>query len=251
MQKIKSLFVLTKAFLLLGTWATISPMIEFPDVVKKYTQPNILEQHCLTILRDRNTRTDRFREVTNLLTPFLAARTAECVNASRVSVSTPIMDCTGIEVKQDIVLIPIMRSGLALLEGFQCYFKKARVGHMLIQRNEETAEAEFQYFKTPSRMSGKKVVILEPMIATGGTLTVAINTLVNTGVNERDIIIASVVAAPEGLNHLQEKFPAISVVVISIDEGLTNRKYIFPGLGDFGDRYYGTEDEGPEYFGGE
>ncbi len=250
MQKTKILFILTKALLLSGAWITVSPMIEIPDIAKGYEQPGALEHHFLTILRDRNTHTHQFREATNLLTPLLAQRTAEHLSATEVSIFTPITKCRGIALQEDIILIPIMRSGLTLLEGFQRYFKKARVGHMLIQRNEETAKAEFKYFKAPSHMFCKKVVILEPMIATGGTLTVAIKTLLNAGVNEKDIIVASVVAAPEGLLALQEKFPAISVVVISIDEGLTYQKYIFPGLGDFGDRYYGTEDEGPDYFGG-
>ncbi len=135
-----------------------------------------------------------------------------------------------------------MRSGDALLEIFMRHFPNAHVSKILIQRDEHTAKPHFQYKKlSPSITSGNQIVITEPMIATGGSLEMAITLLKAEGVKEEDIMVASICAAPEGLALLNKTFPKIKVALTALDEKLNEKKYIVPGLGDFGDRFFWNE----------
>lgn len=214
-----------------------------PAIVKNYKEPNKIEAALLTILRDKNTKTDQFMNAVQRCVPFLVQRVFECLDLEEIIIQTPVAECMGTQLKDDVVLTTVLRSGDALLEGFRVYFPKAPVGKILVQRNEQTAEPNFLYCKVPKCFKkNKKIVVLEPMIATGGSLSMVIGILLKDGVAQKDIIIASVVAAPEGLKRLAEEFPEIFVTVLSIDEKLNEKKYIVPGLGDFGDRFYGTDD---------
>ena len=215
---------------------------ELPAIVKGYQEPRNLEKSFLTILRDKTTKTGHFRETVEKLIPFLVGRVSECLDYQDILIQTPVVDeYAGTQLANRIMFVPVLRSGEALLEGFRAYFPDASVRHILVQRNEETAQAYFLYSKLPESISAhQKIIILEPMIATGGSLEIVINKLKEKGALESNIIVASVVAAPEGLHKLAELFPDICVTVLAIDAGLNDRKYIVPGLGDFGDRYYGT-----------
>lgn len=214
-----------------------------PAIVKNYQQPNNLEASLLTILRDKETKTAEFRDAVNQLVPFMAARVFECLEMQSVTVATPVVQAyEGCRFTSRCALVPVVRSGEALVPGFQTYFKNAPVWHLLVQRDEKTAKARFIYSKLPKKINAqRKIIVLEPMIATGGSLSIVIKKLLKHGACQENIIIASFVAAPEGLQYLAEQFTGISVTVLSIDDRLNKKKYIEPGLGDFGDRFLGTD----------
>eukprot|EP01098_Paradermamoeba_levis_P008361 TRINITY_DN346_c0_g1_i4.p1 TRINITY_DN346_c0_g1~~TRINITY_DN346_c0_g1_i4.p1 ORF type:complete len:136 (-),score=50.52 TRINITY_DN346_c0_g1_i4:64-471(-) len=119
--------------------------------------------------------------------------------------------------------------------------KSVRIGKILIQRNEETAEAQLMYVKLPSDIAERFVLLLDPMLATGGSVLKALQVLIDHGVKEEKIVFLNLIAAPEGIKTLCAKFPKVVVVTTEIDDGLNDKKFILPGIGDFGDRYYGTD----------
>jgi len=209
--------------------------------IVKCSRPSHYENILMTELRDKNTTTEKFREASNKLGAFLVNKVVECFAANPVAIVTPVSEFTGFSLPAHIELVSILRSGDALLESFLVHFPKAHVSKILIQRDESTAKPRFLYMKLSQTVAdGHPVVITEPMLATGGSLTMAIELLKEKGVREENIFIASICTAPEGLKFLNEKYPSISVVTTAIDERLNEKKYIVPGLGDFGDRFYGT-----------
>jgi len=199
------------------------------------------EHILMTILRDKETETKEFREATLKLSDILVSKVVEKLPTTIKNIETPVSYFFGEELLNRIDLVSIMRSGDALLDTFMKHFPEANVSKVLIQRNEETAEPEFNYMKLSSTISsGSSVIITEPMIATGGTLLMVISLLKDKGVKEENIFIASVCVAPEGLQAIQTQFPLVTVISIAVDEKLNDKKYIVPGLGDFGDRFFGT-----------
>lgn len=204
-------------------------------------KPTKYEEVLMTQLRDRHSSTKEVRKITEKIGELLVAKVVEALPTQDVMVETPIAVTTGKQISTPIELLSIMRSGDTLLDTFFRHFPDANLSKLLIQRDEETAEPEFIYMKLTSTLaSGAYVVITEPMIATGKTLKMAISLLKDKGVKEENIIIAALCAAPEGLKVLYQHFPKVKVAVIAIDEKLNENKYIIPGLGDFGDRYFGT-----------
>lgn len=215
--------------------------IILPEIVKNSGVPSKYERILMTSLRDKETSIKEFREATQKIGTLLVNKVIECLPTKSIAIATPVNEFDGEMLATNIEIVSVMRSGDALLDTFINYFPEAAVSKFLIQRDEETAEAHFKYMKlSPTIASGNPVIILEPMIATGGTLTNVIGLLKESGVLEKNIIIASVCTAPEGLRNLNEKFPAINVVMTVMDKKLNESKYIVPGLGDFGDRYFGT-----------
>lgn len=209
-------------------------------IVKCSFIPSHYENILMTRLRDKNSSTAIFRDSAKKIGELLVNKVADCISISIVDVETPIRWCQGEEFTQKVDLVSVMRSGDALLDTFMSHFPDSNVSKILIQRDEATAEPHFLYMKfSPTLSSGHYVIITEPMIATGGTLVMVIDLLKSRGVKEDKIIIASVCTAPEGLVELNDKFPEIKVVMTVLDERLDERKYIIPGLGDFGDRYFG------------
>lgn len=199
------------------------------------------EQILMTKLRDKNTSMQDFRQTTHKLAEHLVEKVIECLATTSIEIETPVAICKGEAITQQLDLVSIMRSGDALLETFLNHFPSANISKILVQRDEETAEPVFKYMKLSATLSNDHpVIITEPMIATGGTLGMVIQLLKDQGVREENIIIACVCAAPEGLIQLGKQFPGISVVTTALDERLNEKKYIVPGLGDFGDRYFGT-----------
>lgn len=214
---------------------------DFP-IVKSSLQPSTYEQILLTILRDQNSTREQFRYAANKLIEILVNKVYDCLGTKQIDINTPVAPCTG-TILQDNVdqIVSVMRSGDVPLNIFSKNFPSAAINKILIQRNEETAEPVFKYQKfSPTISQAKKVIITEPMIATGGTLCMVIDLLKKQGVETKNIIIASICAAPEGLEKLAQQYPDISVVVTVIDDHLNTKKYISPGIGDFGDRYFGT-----------
>jgi uracil phosphoribosyltransferase len=216
-------------------------LAEVIPIVKCPFNPSRYEKILMTQLRDRTTATKDFREAAQKIGSILAAKVVECFPTIVMDIETPLTKFAGEKLIQNIELVSIMRSGDALLDTFMIHFPEASISKILVQRDEETAKAEFIYMKLSQTIaSGNPVVITEPMIASGGTLDMVISLLKEKGVLEQNIIIASICTAPEGLLYLNEKHPNIQVVLIVMDEQLNERKYILPGLGDFGDRYFGT-----------
>lgn len=142
---------------------------------------------------------------------------------------------------QGVVLVPILRSGVALLASFLEVFTAARVGFVGLKRNEKTLKARAYYKNIPPIKKNDIVIVLDPMLATGGSAVVGIRTLLKMGAREENIVFAGVIAAPLGVEKLRKNFPEITIVLGVCDKGLDTKGYIVPGVGDFGDRYFGTK----------
>ncbi len=206
--------------------------------------PSKYEEILLSQLRNSESSTKQFRTVSEKIGDLLVNKVIDCLPTKIIEIETPVTKCMGTVLSSKVEFVSIMRSGDAMLETFLKHFPEANVSKFLIQRDEKTAKPQFKYMKiSPDLGSGNSVVITEPMIATGGTLEMVISMLKARGVKEENIIVASICAAPEGLILLNDKFPKIKVVITALDQKLNERKFIVPGLGDFGDRYFGTADK--------
>lgn len=218
--------------------ATLLPIVHSSFQTTKY------ERILLTQLRNKESTTLEFRDAAFKSAELLIAKVVETLSSKPVMIETPLCKIQGEELACPIELVTIMRSGDALLETFMQHFPCAHVSKLLIQRDEVTSKPDFKYMKlSKSIASGHEVVITEPMIATGGTLDMAISLLKKKGVLEENITIASFFVAPEGLLVLGSKYPKVKVVMLVMDDYLNERNFIVPGVGDFGDRFFGTTDE--------
>ncbi len=193
----------------------------------------------LTILRDKNTKTAEFRRASDLIAQHLANITLEHIAETQITVETPVGTSAGVTAPQNIVLIPILRSGLALLPAFLKVMPRASVGMLGLERDEKTAIARTYYAKLPPILSAQ-AIILDPMLATGGSAKIAVKHLMDVGYTKENIYFTGVVAAKEGYIILAELIPPQNILIAAIDSELNGKKYIVPGLGDYGDRYFGT-----------
>jgi len=196
-----------------------------------------LVKHILTRLRDASTEPAQFRALARQLTLLLAVDATRDLPVREHTVQTPLETTQGHSLAQPIVAVPILRAGLGMLEAITELFTDVRVGYIGLERDEATAVARAYYCKLPP-IGASRVLLLDPMLATGGSAAQAIEVLLKAGA--QDIVHICVVAAPEGVRLLNERFPQVRIVAASIDRGLNDRKFIVPGLGDFGDRLYGT-----------
>jgi uracil phosphoribosyltransferase len=196
-----------------------------------------LVKHILTRLRDASTEPAQFRALARQLTLLLAVEATRDLPVREHTVQTPLETTQGHSLAQPIVAVPILRAGLGMLEAITELFTEVRVGYIGLERDEATAIARAYYCKLPP-IGASRVLLLDPMLATGGSAAQAIEVLLKAGA--QDIVHVCVVAAPEGVRLLNERFPQVRIVAASIDRGLNDRKFILPGLGDFGDRLYGT-----------
>lgn len=194
----------------------------------------------LTILRNKDSSIEEFRMASEQMATLLAHRVYDALEKEEVEIETPLGKTSGKRVKRRIVLIPILRAGLILLPSFLKVFPQARVGMIGLKRDEHTAIAAHYYDNVPTIHDDDEVLILDPMLATGGSSQHAIALLVKKGVRPTQILQASVISAPEGVQELKRSFPEVRTVIVQQDEKLTPNKFIYPGLGDFGDRFYGT-----------
>jgi uracil phosphoribosyltransferase len=196
-----------------------------------------LVKHILTRLRDASTEPAQFRALARQLTLLLAVEATRDLPVREHTVQTPLETTQGHSLAQPIVAVPILRAGLGMLEAITELFTDVRVGYIGLERDEATAIARAYYCKLPP-IGASRVLLLDPMLATGGSAAQAVEVLLKAGA--QDIVHVCVVAAPEGVRLLNERFPQVRIVAASIDRGLNDRKFILPGLGDFGDRLYGT-----------
>jgi uracil phosphoribosyltransferase len=219
-------------------------LAEMLPIVRCSFKPSIYEEILVAQLRNTQSSTKQFRIVSERIGDLLVSKVIECLPTKNIEIETPTAKCQGKVLASKVELVSIMRSGDALLEAFMKHFPEANISKFLIQRDEKNAKPQFKYMKiSPDIALGNYVVIAEPMIATGGTLEMVIRLLKDRGVREENIIIASVCVAPEGIILLNERFPKIKVVMSTMDEKLNDRKFIVPGIGDFGDRFFGTSEK--------
>jgi len=197
-----------------------------------------LVQDILLELRASHTAPERFRQLTSRISVLLAAEALRDVPTVPETVVTPLGPATGTRVRADVVLVPVLRAGLGMLPGMLELIPGARVGHIGLQRDERTAVAAQYYAKLPSPLTDSYVLMIDPMLATGGSAVAALDLLTRAGA--RHIRLVCIVAAPEGVTAVEHAYPNVPIFTPVIDERLNDQKYIVPGLGDFGDRLYGT-----------
>ena len=196
-----------------------------------------LKDHYLTNLRDKNTDFDTFRDSASKLSYFLVVEATKHLTTLSKEIDTPLTKTKGVQIENNSVAISVLRAGLGLMDGVQQLIPNISFGYIGVQRNEETAQPENYYEKLPDLVD-KNVFILEPMLATGGSLSFAIETVKKY--NPNNIHALTVISAPEGINKIKENHPDITLITASIDEKLDDNWYIVPGLGDMGDRLFGT-----------
>ena len=201
-------------------------------------QSSFLE-HKLTILRNKKTSNSLFRGTMNEVSYLIAAEVLKFLTYKNISVQTPIKKTTGKQMSQQVILVPILRAGLGLLEGFIKLLPDAEKGHIGLYRDEQTYKPVEYLCKLP-KTKNKKIIVLDPMLATGNSSIAAINLILNKGVEVKNIFLVSLLAAPEGLKNIQKTHKKPRIFTCQIDKKLNKNKFIVPGLGDAGDRYMGT-----------
>jgi uracil phosphoribosyltransferase len=212
--------------------------------LRVYVPEHPLVKHWLAIAREQNTPSVLFKTAMTELGRWLTYEAArQWLPTLETSVKTPLAECpaTFIDPSVPIAVVPILRAGLALLEGAQSLLPLASTYHLGLARNEETLEVSCYLNKLPASFDpATRVLILEPMLATGGSISMAMAEITSRGVDPALIRLISVVAAPPALQKLSQNYPSLNIYTAIIDEGLNSRGYIVPGLGDAGDRAFGT-----------
>jgi len=193
---------------------------------------------ALTALRDRTTPTGQFRRLAHRVSLILAAEAARDLPTTQVTVETPLETIQSPRLTADVVVVPVLRAGLGMVEAILEVLPNARVGHIGLQRDETTAVASQYYAKLPRDLSQSTALIVDPMLATGRSAVAAIAMLQRAGA--RDIRLLCIVTAPEGIQAVGAAHPNVRIYTPVIDRELNPHKFILPGLGDFGDRLYGT-----------
>jgi uracil phosphoribosyltransferase len=196
-----------------------------------------LAGHLLRGLRDIDTGHQEFRRLSKILTTLLVLQATESLRKRATTVETPLGPAQAHVLDQRLAVIPILRAGLGMLDPVLELFPDVAVGYIGLERNEGTAIARSYYTKLP-HLKGCFSLCVDPMLATGGSASQAISLIKEHGAEH--VVMVSVVSAPEGIQALSRNHPDVLIVTAAIDEGLNDRKYIVPGLGDFGDRLYGT-----------
>ena len=195
-------------------------------------------QHKLSLIRNVETGHKKFRELATEITEFVCYEALKNINTREVDVQTPLEVAKCRMIDHDIVVVPVLRAGVGMLEGILELVPTARVGFVGLYRDEETKKPVTYYERFPPQAKTGTCIIIDPMLATGGSTVAAIDQLKEYGA--KDIIVICIVTCPEGLALVEEKHPDVPVYTAAIDKYLNENKYIVPGLGDAGDRLFGT-----------
>ena len=214
------------------------PVLVYSEPVPVHIVNHPLVHDALVSLRDKTTTPDHFRRAATRISVLLAAEALNDVPSRNVTVETPLGPAPGRRIGSDVVVVPVLRAGLGMLDAVLELVPGARVGHIGLQRDEMTAVASQYYSKLPSRLDESYVLMIDPMLATGGSAVAALDLLQKAGA--KVIRMICIVAAPEGVALVERHHPNVAIYTPVIDEKLNDHKYIVPGLGDFGDRLYGT-----------
>jgi len=209
-----------------------------PDLVVTVVDHPLVND-AMASLRDVTTDTDRFRRNARLVTLFLSFEVLADLPTREVTVHTPLEETIARRVDRRVIFVPVLRAGLGMLDAISDLVPGSRVGFVGLERDEQTAIARSYYRKLPERLAESEVIILDPMLATGGSAMATIDLLKEQ--RAREIRLACIVAAPEGIRMVNQRHPDVRIVTAVVDRLLNERKYILPGLGDFGDRYFGTD----------
>ena len=196
-----------------------------------------LKDHYLTIIRDKETNFENFREYSSKLSYLLFIEGTKDISTKSKTIETPLTKTEGVAIENENVAIAVLRAGLGLVDGVKNLLPDTSFGYIGVQRNEETASPEYYYENLPN-LENKNIFILEPMLATGGSLSFAIDKVKDH--NPKSIIALTVISSPEGIARLEKEHSDITLVTAKIDEKLNENWYIVPGLGDMGDRLFGT-----------
>ena len=199
-----------------------------------------LIQHKLTIIRDKNSGTKVFREVVDEIAMLMAYEISRDLPVEEVEIETPMMKSVQKQLAgKKVAIIPILRAGLGMVDGILQLIPAAKVGHVGLYRDEETLEPHEYFVKLPDDITSRQLLVVDPMLATGGSAVMAIDALKKRGAS--NIKFVCLVAAPEGVKGLQEAHPDVDIYTAALDERLNENGYIVPGLGDAGDRLFGTK----------
>jgi uracil phosphoribosyltransferase len=199
-----------------------------------------LIQHKLTLIRNKETGTKKFRENVNEIAGLMAYEITRNIKLKEIRTETPLQTCAGWELARHIVLVPVLRAGLGMVDGITSLIPTAKIGHVGMVRDHNTLEPQSYYAKFPYRMKKSVVLVLDPMLATGGSASATLDKLKIEGAREPKLVC--IVGAPEGVKRIEEDHPDVDIYLAALDEGLNEKGYILPGLGDAGDRLFGTND---------
>lgn len=201
---------------------------------------NPLIEHKLAIIRNKNTGTKEFREIIGEIASILCYNALSDAKLKEIEIETPICK-TKVKVldEDNYAFVPILRAGTGMLDGLLTMIPNAKIGHIGLYRNEKTLEPVQYYYKMPKNIKDKEVIILDPMLATGGSASDTINMLKKDGVKK--IKFLCIISAPEGIERLRRENPEVQIFTACIDKELNDKGYIVPGLGDAGDRIFGTK----------
>lgn len=202
-----------------------------------HTLKHPLAEHFVTHLRDKTTKPATFRSIAYQLSLLLAIEATRDLATTEKTIETPLETIQARVLAQPLVVVPILRAGLGMVQPFLDLFPSVSVGYIGMERNHETARAHSYYCKLPP-LEGTRVIVVDPMLATGGSATQALSVLKGDGAVNPQLLC--IVAAPEGAAEVERVHPGTSIHTAALDRELNQRKYILPGLGDFGDRLYGT-----------
>ena len=196
--------------------------------------------HKLALLRDKNTGTKEFREIITEIAILLCYEATKDAKLERVTIETPLEKYDTFKLNEDnYAFVPILRAGMSMVDGIITVIPNAKIGHIGLYRNEETLEPVEYYYKMPVNINKRTVMILDPMLATGGSAIATIRKLKKDGV--KNIKFLCIIASPAGIKAVQKEFPDVELYCASVDRQLNEVGYILPGLGDAGDRVYGTK----------
>lgn len=203
---------------------------------KEITHPVI--KHKLTILRDEKTKHKEFRELISEITMLLTYEALAHVDVKEVKINTPVAPAIGYKVSHDVVVVPVLRAGVGMLDSVCKVLPTVKIGFVGLYRDHETKLPVEYYAKLPEVTDNALALLIDPMLATGGSTNATIDLLKDKGFKQ--IAVLSIVAAPEGVTVVEQKHPDVRIYCAAIDECLNDDKYIVPGLGDAGDRLFGT-----------
>lgn len=207
-------------------------------MIKEINHPLI--EHKLSILRDKNTGTKEFRELAREIASILCYEAMRDAKLDECEIETPLQKTKVKKINEDrYAFVPILRAGMGMTEGIEKLIPNAKIGVIGLYRNEETLKPVKYYYKVPKDIANRTVILLDPMLATGGSAMDAISMLKEDGV--KNIKFLCIIAAPEGIRKLEETYPEVEIFCAKIDEKLNENGYILPGLGDAGDRIFGTK----------
>jgi uracil phosphoribosyltransferase len=196
-------------------------------------------EYKLTILRNKKTSNSLFRQTMNEISYLIASEVLKNLKYKKILIQTPIMKTSGLNLADSVIIVPILRAGLGLIEGFVKFLPDVEKGHIGLYRDEQTYQPVEYLCKLP-KTKNKKIIVLDPMLATGNSSSAAIELIKEKGVKIKDIMLVSLLAAPEGIKNLSKKQKGLQIFTCSLDKSLDKNKFIVPGLGDAGDRYMGT-----------